>query len=193
MKKIILGVLALSAVSFGAAVAGETASVPVTVKAVITEAPSGLAIVDEVTGQVDQVVIDHGTIKKGTLSEDSPSVQTKGFRVVRLSKGGTALEALGATQLSVGLSAAETELTKIGGSDTLTSKLELYHKTGTLTTPSATNPATGDGSHYTVALTGEETEHRGEIRSIITTTGTATEGRYDNMTSRPTLAVKIDA
>ncbi|MGL4786696.1 MAG: hypothetical protein ACRC2Q_07450, partial [Cetobacterium sp.] len=176
-----------------AAVAGETASVPVTVKAVITEAPSGLAIVDEVTGQVDQVVIDHGTIKKGTLSDDSPSVQTKGFRVVRVSEDGTKLEALGATQLSVGLSAKTTKLTKIGGSDTLTSNLELYHKTGTLTTPSDENPATGDGSHYTVALTGEETEHRGEIRSIITTTGTATEGRYDNMTSRPTLAVKIDA
>ncbi|MGL4801641.1 MAG: hypothetical protein ACRC18_05185 [Cetobacterium sp.] len=203
MKKIILGVLALSAVSFGAAaVASETASVPVTVKAVITEAPSGLAIVDEVTGQVDQVVIDHGTIKKGTLSQDSPSVQTKGFRVVRIGKVEEAgaqtdgLVPLGAKQLSVGLSAAETELKKIGSTeeaDVLTSKLELYHKTGTLTTPSDENPATGDGSHYTVALTGEETEHRGEIRSIITTTGTATEGRYDNMTSRPTLAVKIDA
>lgn len=194
MKKIILGVLALSAVSFGAT-EGETASVPVTVKAVITEAPSGLAIVDEVTGQVDQVVIDHGTIKKGTLSQDSPSVQTKGFRVVRVKSDGTGLDELGATKLSVGLSAKTTTLTKIGGTDkdTLTSNLELYHKTGTLTTASDENPATGDGSHYTVALTGEEKEHRGEIRSIITTTEKASEGRYDNMTSRPTLAVKIDA
>ncbi|MGL5780796.1 hypothetical protein [Cetobacterium sp.] len=192
MKKIILGILALSAVSFGAT-EGETASVPVTVKAVITEAPSGLAIVDEVTGQVDQVVIDHGTIKKGTLSQDSPSIQTKGFRVVRVKSGGTKLEALGATQLSVGLSAKTTTLTKIGGSDTLTSNLELYHKTGTLATPSTTNPATGEGSHYTVTTQTTDTEHRGEIRSIITTTESATEGRYDNMTSRPTLAVKIDA
>ncbi|MGL4903814.1 MAG: hypothetical protein ACRC3I_12210 [Cetobacterium sp.] len=193
MKKIILGILALSAVSFGAT-EGETASVPVTVKAVITEAPSGLAIVDEVTGQVDQVVIDHGTIKKGTLSDDSPSVQTKGFRVVRVKSDGTGLDELGATQLSVGLSAKTTTLKKIGSieeADVLTSNLELYHKTGTLITEGS-NPATGDGSHYTVALTGKETEHRGEIRSIISAAAGAA-GVYDNLSDRPTLAVKIDA
>lgn len=196
MKKIILGVVALSVVSFAVAKEGETASVPVTVKAVITEAPSGLAIVDEVTGQVDQVVIDHGTIKRGTLSDDSPSIQTKAFRVVRVNENGTGLAPLGATQLSVGLSAAKTTLTKIGsttGGDVLTSNLELHHKTGTLATKAGTNPATGDGNYYTVALKGDETEHRGEIRSMISSTDDATEGRYDNMASRPTLAVRIDA
>ncbi|MCQ9627969.1 hypothetical protein HS141_13635 [Cetobacterium somerae] len=194
MKKIILGVLALSAVSFGAEVAGETASVPVTVKAVITEAPSGLAIVDEVTGQVDQVVIDHGTIKKGTLSEASPSIQTKGFRVVRVKSDGTGLDELGATKLSVGLSAKETELTKIGGTanDVLTSNLELYHKTGTLAT-GGSNPAPGGlGNFYTVTTQTTDTEHRGEIRSIISA-ATGAAGVYDNLSDRPTLAVKIDA
>lgn len=188
MKKIILGVLALSVVSFGAV--GETASVPVTVKAVITEAPTGLAIVDEVTGQVDQVVIDHGTIKKGTLSDVNPSIQTKGFRVVRLDNAAQEV-ALGATKLSVGLSEKTTELTQIGGAETLTSNLEIYHKTGTLTT--GAHPITGgSGDNYAVTLVGDEKEHRGEIRSIITEAN-APEGRYDNMTSRPTLAVKIDA
>lgn len=195
MKKIILGVLALSTVSFGAAVAGETASVPVTVKAVITEAPSGLAIVDEVTGQVDQVVIDHGTIKKGTLSDDSPSVQTKGFRVVRVKSDGTGLDELGATQLSVGLSAKTTTLKKIGSieeADVLTSNLELYHKTGTLAT-GGSNPAPGGlGNFYTVTTQTTDTEHRGEIRSIISAAAGAA-GVYDNLSDRPTLAVKIDA
>ncbi|MEG0424289.1 MAG: hypothetical protein RR556_01030 [Cetobacterium sp.] len=194
MKKIILGILALSAVSFGAT-EGETASVPVTVKAVITEAPSGLAIVDEVTGQVDQVVIDHGTIKKGTLSEDSPSIQTKGFRVVRVKSGGTGLEALGATKLSVGLSTKTTTLKKIGSTkeaDALTSNLELYHKTGTLTTDGS-NPAPGGlGNFYTVTTQTTDTEHRGEIRSIISA-ATGAAGVYDNLSNRPTLAVKIDA
>ena len=193
MKKIILGILALSAVSFGAT-EGETASVPVTVKAVITEAPSGLAIVDEVTGQVDQVVIDHGTIKKGTLSEDSPSIQTKGFRVVRVKSDGTGLDELGATKLSVGLSAKTTKLTKIGGTDkdTLTSNLELYHKTGTSTT-GGSNPAPGGlGNFYTVTTQTTDTEHRGEIRSIISA-ATGAAGVYDNLSNRPTLTVKIDA
>ena len=199
MKKVLLGVLALSVVSFGETSTpkvGDTASVPVTVKAVIEKVPAGLAIVDEVTGQMDQVVIDHGTIGKGTLSASSPSIQTKGFRVVRMDADGK-LVPLGATELSVGLSDASTTLTKIGSSDTndkLTSNLEVYHKTGTLTTKGTNPNGTGaEGSHYTVALLNTDDEHRGEIRSIITTTGFATDGRYDNMTSRPTLAVRIDA
>ncbi|WP_330111373.1 hypothetical protein VSU16_07110 [Cetobacterium somerae] len=195
MKKIILGVLALSAVSFGAAAVNETASVPVTVKAVVTEMPSGLAIVDEVTGQVDQVVIDHGTIKKGTLTPDSPSIQTKGFRVVRVTQGGAALEPLGATKLSVGLSTTTTTLKKIGSvipADVLASNLEIYHKTGTPTAPTV-NPAGGTaGKFYTVTTNTTDLEHRGEIKSIISAAA-GSAGVYDNMASRPTLAVKIDA
>lgn len=198
MKKITLfGILALSTVAFGAPAIGDSASVPVTVKAVVTKAPSGLAIVDEVTGQVDQITIDHGTLKKGTITETSPSIQTKGFRVVRITDDGTTLEPLGASKMSVGISTKSTTLRKLGSAvptDTLSSNLEVYPKTGTLTTKSPTNPAGGaTGMYYTVDLDKAATEHRGEIRSIITS-ATGTEGVYDNIAEgRPTLAVRIDA
>ncbi|MGL5316071.1 MAG: hypothetical protein ACRC92_22635 [Peptostreptococcaceae bacterium] len=186
MKKIIIGIMALSTLSLaanpapGTALESQTASVPVRVIAELIPAPYGLTITDEAGTVLDELILDHGRMVLGQATGDSTVF--KPFKVKRFSTAGTAVaiaNKVGA-KLKVSLKANTADTTpttsttlKLNGISTvvteqLSSNLSLLGST------------TGT---YEQTLQGSETEHIGRVTSKISqaTLAAATKaGIYHN-------------
>ncbi|WP_293721429.1 hypothetical protein [uncultured Cetobacterium sp.] len=186
MKKIIIGIMALSTLSLaanpapGTALESQTASVPVRVIAELIPAPYGLTITDEAGTVLDELILDHGRMVLGQATGDSTVF--KPFKVKRFSTAGTAVviaNKVGA-KLKVSLKANTTDTTP-----TTSTTLKL-NGTSTVATEQLTSNLSLLGSTtgtYEQTLQGSETELIGRVTSKISqaTLAAATKaGIYHN-------------
>ncbi|MCQ9626380.1 hypothetical protein HS141_05270 [Cetobacterium somerae] len=192
MKKVLFGIMALSAVTFSNNNPGaptgtgeqEGASVPVLVKAEII-APSDSIQITDLAGQLlPKIELDHGRIIKGAAT--ASSVVYQDFKVIKgPAAGGTGVE-IGGTgaKMAVAIDGTDTELknsTTGISTDTLTSNLSLLG--GKDAEPVAIS---GAAHGYEVNLAEGVTEHRGRIYSELTAAdlNDGELGYYDNGSER---------
>lgn len=189
MKRVLFGIMALSVATFaanpgtGTATTEGKASVPVKVRAEIVKPSAGLTITDEAGTVLDELLIDHGRIVKGTASDDS--VKDKIFKVKMGREDETYVAMAG--DLRVSLDKTSTSLTNAlatTSAPTLTSTLSLVGGSGTPVTKL-------ESAAYVAKING--TEHIGRVNSVIprdqlNATGLE-EGIYNNGLDRPTLTV----
>lgn len=186
MKRVLFGIMALSIAAFAAnpgtgatGTAGE-ASVPVKVRAEIVKPSAGLTITDEAGTVLDELLIDHGRIVKGTASDDS--VKDKIFKVKMGREDETYVAMAG--DLRVSLDKTSTSLTNALATSTLTSTLSLVGGSGTTL-------VSGEEAAYVAKVNG--TEHTGRVNSVISrdqlNAAGLEEGIYNNGANKPTLTV----
>lgn len=188
MKKVLFGIIALSMATF--AISGSSsqtnpgdkangAAVPVRVIAEVVKPASALIITDEAGTILDELLLDH-KIVGGSRTADS--VIAKSFKVKVTTAAGVVDEG-DSGNVTIALNETTTTLTKVGGTDTITSALRLVNGVNAV-----------DSNQYTAGLSGGE--HLGTITSTIAAASVPTAaGAYDNKVTgaMPTLSVTYTA
>ncbi|MGL5314934.1 MAG: hypothetical protein ACRCZO_06770 [Cetobacterium sp.] len=202
MKKVLFGIMALSAVSFAANPGSATeASVPVEVKAQVLAANNALVITDEAGNLLgDGIILDHGIRAQG----DTDHIVSKIFKVKRVNGTGTApnqnaIGQTGKTTLTVTLEDTDggqqtVNLGRTGGGVAPNDKI-----VSTLTLPSGVASVTGSKYGYKADMGTTATEHTSSISSKINVALNQNPGSYtsridptgDNKTA--TLKVVLEA
>lgn len=161
MKKVLLGIMALSMTAFavnpgeGDPSTGEVASVPVKVKAEIIKSPTGITITDEAGTVLDQLLLDHGRMIKGQAAEDSKVYEI--FKVKRFDEDGNSTD-IGSGTVKVELDNLEAKLAK-DGDTALSSLLSNLALLG--------NGKYDSAKSYTETITTGKTEVVGRVTSTI--------------------------
>ena len=201
MKKVLFGIIALSALSLAApdptnpnnpasppgdGTVTETAAVPVRVIAELIPAPNGLTITDEAGTVLDELVLDHGRMVLGQATGDSTVF--KPFKVKRFDASGTAV-AIGNTGATNTTTSATLKISlKTLAADALDTSTTLKSNgTSNLLTEQLTSNLSLLGSTtgtYTQTLNGTEKEYIGRVTSRIPvedlTKNTLVSGIYHN-------------
>ena len=184
MKKVLFGIMALSAVSFAANPGSATeASVPVEVKAQVLAANNALVITDEAGNLLgDGIILDHGIRAQG----DTNHTVSKVFKVKRVNGTSTgeppiqnnAVGQTGKTTLTVTLEDTDggqqtVNLGRTGGGVTPNDRI-----VSTLTLPSGVASVIPSKYGYKADMGTTATEHTSSISATIPVASTQNPGSY---------------